>query len=174
MVAFSGKEPPMNKVVHFEIPFDNKQRAMNFYAQTFGWQLMDMPQMNYVMVRTVDVDGAQMPKERGAINGGMFQRPPDAPHPTIYLNVDAIDAVLSSVVASGGRVVTPNTAIPGMGAYARFADTEGNVIGLFQNAQAASRPARASRRASPPRAASRGRAKPKAARRRTSKNKKSR
>src|SRR5262245_61009358 len=163
MVAFSGKEPPMNKVVHFEIPFDNKQRAMNFYSKTFGWQLMDMPQMNYVMARTVDVDSGQMPKERGAINGGMFQRPADAPHPTIYVSVDSIDAILSGVVAAGGRVVTPNTPIPGMGAYARVADTEGNVVGVFQNAQPASEPAGASRRASRPRARARGRVKPKAA-----------
>jgi uncharacterized protein len=29
----------MDKVVHFEIPFENKQRAMTFYTQCFGWQL---------------------------------------------------------------------------------------------------------------------------------------
>jgi uncharacterized protein len=164
----------MNKVVHFEIPFDNKQRAMNFYAQTFGWQLMEMPQMSYVMARTVDVDSSQMPKERGAINGGLFQRPPDAPHPTIYLSVDSIDSILRSVVASGGRVVTPNTPIPGMGAYARIADTEGNVIGVFQNAQPAPKPAGASRQASRPRARAGGRSKPRAGRRRASKGKRSR
>jgi uncharacterized protein len=33
---------------------------------------------------------------------------------------------------NGGKVVTPKTPIPGMGAYARLADTEGNVIGLFE------------------------------------------
>ncbi len=32
------------------------------------------------------------------------------------------------------RVVTPKTPIPGMGAYARVADSEGNIVGLFQNA----------------------------------------
>jgi predicted enzyme related to lactoylglutathione lyase len=28
--------------VHFEIPFENKDRAMKFYTQCFGWQLQDM------------------------------------------------------------------------------------------------------------------------------------
>jgi predicted enzyme related to lactoylglutathione lyase len=46
----------MAKVVHFEIPFDNKQRAMKFYADSFGWRLMDMADMNYVMAYSVDVD----------------------------------------------------------------------------------------------------------------------
>jgi uncharacterized protein len=122
----------MAKVVHFEIPFDNKARAMKFYADTFDWKLTDMPQMNYVMAQTVAVNEEQMPTEPGAINGGLFERPKDAPHPTLYIDVKSIDEALKKVQAAGGKVVTPKTPIPGMGAYARIADTEGNTIGLFQ------------------------------------------
>ena len=122
----------MDKVVHFEIPFDNKTRAMKFYGDTFGWQLQDMPEMNYVMASTVAVDQQYKPKESGAINGGLFQRPAEAPAPTVYVGVSSIDATLEKVKKAGGTVVTPNTPIPGMGAYARVKDTEGNVIGLFQ------------------------------------------
>jgi predicted enzyme related to lactoylglutathione lyase len=117
----------MDKVVHFEIPFDDKQRAMKFYSQSFGWQLTDMPEM-----KTVSVDDRQMPKESGAINGGLFERPKDAPHPAIYVGVASVDAALKKVQAAGGKVVTPKTPIPGMGAFARVADTEGNVLGLFE------------------------------------------
>lgn len=123
----------MDKVVHFEIPFDNKTRAMKFYTDSFGWQLMDMPQMNYVMAGTVAVDDKQMPKEPGAINGGLFQRPKDAPNPTIYVGVKSVNATIKKVEAAGGKLVTPYTPIPGMGAYARVTDTEGNVIGLFES-----------------------------------------
>lgn len=123
----------MAKVVHFEIPFENKTRAMKFYTTAFDWQLTDMPEMSYVVAQTAPVDQNQMPKEPGAINGGLFQRPKEAPHPTIYVGVDSIDATIKKVQAAGGKVVTPSTPIPGMGAYARVADTEGNVIGLFQN-----------------------------------------
>src|SRR5262245_14260165 len=77
------RESPMAKVVHFEIPFDNKERAMKFYAESFDWKLDDMPQMNYVMAQSVAVDERQMPKESGAINGGLFPRPKEAPNPTI-------------------------------------------------------------------------------------------
>jgi predicted enzyme related to lactoylglutathione lyase len=122
----------MAKVVHFEIPFDNKERAMRFYTESFGWRLTEMPQMNYVMAQSVDVDDNQMPREPGAINGGLFQRPKEAPSPTIYVDVKSVDEAIKKVQAAGGKVVTPNTPIPGMGAYARVADTEGNVIGLFQ------------------------------------------
>ena len=123
----------MAKVVHFEIPFDDKARAMKFYSEAFDWKLTDMSQMDYVMAQSVATDEKQMPKEPGAINGGMFKRPKDAPHPTIYVGVDSIDATLKKVDKLGGKVVTPKTPIPGMGAYARVADSEGNIIGLFQN-----------------------------------------
>ena len=125
----------MDKVVHFEIPFDNKTRAMKFYSDAFGWKLTDMQQMDYVMAESIPVDKNQMPKEPGAINGGLFQRPKEAPHPCIYVGVASIDQALKKAEGAGGKVVTPKTAIPGMGAYARIADTEGNVIGLFQGGQ---------------------------------------
>src|SRR5262245_22873515 len=130
---FDCEEEYMDKVVHFEIPFENKQRAMKFYTDTFGWRLMDMPQMNYVMANTVDVDDKQMPKEPGAINGGLFERPKEAPNPTIYVGVASVDAAIQKATGAGGKVVTPKTPIPGMGAYARISDTEGNVIGLFES-----------------------------------------
>jgi uncharacterized protein len=123
----------MDKVVHFEIPFDDKARAMKFYADCFGWKLTDMPEMQYVMASSVEVDETQMPRERGAINGGLLQRPKEAPNPAIYLGVQSVDAAIKKVSDAGGKVVTPRTPIPGMGAYARVADTEGNVIGLFES-----------------------------------------
>jgi predicted enzyme related to lactoylglutathione lyase len=106
---------------------------MKFYGDVFGWQMTDMPQMNYVIAQTVPVDANQMPKEPGAINGGLFQRPKEAPGPTIYIDVPSIDEAIKKVQAAGGKVVTPNTPIPGMGAYARVSDTEGNIVGLFQS-----------------------------------------
>lgn len=122
----------MDKVVHFEIPFDDKARATKFYSSVFGWKLTEFPEMNYVMAVTAPVNEKQMPVEPGAINGGLFQRPKEAPHPTLYVGVDSIDAALKKIEAAGGKVVTPNTPIPGMGAFARVSDPEGNVIGLFQ------------------------------------------
>jgi uncharacterized protein len=125
----------MAKVVHFEIPFDNKQRAMKFYTDAFGWNLMEFPEMNYVMAGTTDVDEKQMPKEPGAINGGLFQRPAEAPNPVIYVDVPSVEQAIGKVKNAGGTVVTPRTPIPGMGAYGRVKDTEGNIVGLFESSQ---------------------------------------
>ena len=122
----------MDKVVHFEIPFDDKNRAMKFYADAFGWQLTDMAGMDYVMAETTPIGENRMPTEPGAINGGLFQRPKEAPHPVLYVGVQSIDASLKKAQAAGGKVVTPKTPIPGMGAFARVSDPEGNVLGLYE------------------------------------------
>jgi predicted enzyme related to lactoylglutathione lyase len=122
----------MDKVVHFEIPFDDKARASKFYGDVFDWKLTDMPEMSYVMAETTPTGENNFPREPGAINGGLFQRPKEAPHPVLYVGVASIDATVRKVQKAGGKVVTPRTPIPGMGAYARVADTEGNVVGLYE------------------------------------------
>ncbi|TMI31920.1 hypothetical protein E6H29_04205 [Candidatus Bathyarchaeota archaeon] len=35
------------KVVHFEIPADNVERAKTFYKKAFGWQIEKYPGMEY-------------------------------------------------------------------------------------------------------------------------------
>lgn len=124
----------MRKVVHFEIPAEDLDRAKNFYGSIFGWGLQTMPMAggDYTLVMTTPVDEqTQMPTEPGAINGGMMQRDEHTPSPVITIDVDAIDEVLKEIEAGGGTV-TPRTALPGMGAFAYFKDPEGNVLGLWE------------------------------------------
>ncbi len=124
----------MRSVVHFEIPADDVARAKEFYSSIFGWQLQDMPEMDYTIVRTVEVDDQQMPREPGAINGGMMKRGPETPSPVITINVESIDESLRQIESRGGSVIRARTEIPGMGAFAYFKDPEGNVVGLWETA----------------------------------------
>ncbi|MEX0650882.1 MAG: VOC family protein [Actinomycetota bacterium] len=125
----------MDKVVHFEIPTDDLARAKEFYGSIFGWQLQTMDEMDYTIAMTTPVDEqTQMPTEPGGINGGMMKRSTDTPSPVLTVGVDSIDASMKQVEVAGGAVVQPRTEIPGMGAFAYFKDTEGNVLGLWENA----------------------------------------
>ena len=126
----------MGKVVHFEIPADDVERAKQFYGSIFGWQLQDVPGMDYTSVVTTPVDEqSQLPREPGAINGGLFRRSADAPStPVVTIDVDSVDDALKQIEAAGGSVVQPRTELPGMGAFAYFTDPEGNVLGLWENA----------------------------------------
>jgi len=126
----------MRKVVHFEIPADHLERATLFYSSVFGWELADMPEMDYTVVKTTPVDEqTQLPSEPGAINGGMYRRSADAPSaPVLVIDVNSVDDSLKEIEAAGGRVLRPRTEIPGMGAFAYFTDPEGNALGLWENA----------------------------------------
>jgi len=88
--------------------------------------------MLYTSVRTVATDDKQMPKEPGAINGGIMDRTSDTPAPVITIQVDSIVDSLKKVEAGGGKTVQPRTEIPNMGAFAYFKDSEGNVMGLWE------------------------------------------
>lgn len=125
----------MDKVMHFEIPVDDLDRAKGFYGTVFGWDLQTMEQMNdYTIAMTTSVDQqSQTPTEPGAINGALMRRTPETPAPVITIGVDAIDAVLKQIDAEGGTTLQPRTEIPGMGAYAYFKDSEGNILGLWEN-----------------------------------------
>jgi uncharacterized protein len=50
----------------------------------------------------------------------------------ITIDVDGIDDALKQIEDKGGSTVLPRTAIPDMGAFAYFKDTEGNVLGLWE------------------------------------------
>lgn len=119
----------MDRVVHFEIPYDKKERAFKFYTEIFGWKLLDLPEMDYTLVHAAETDENNMVVEKGAINGGMFRRSGEAGQPIVVIGVESIDETIRKVLAAGGRVVTPKQRIPN-GSYARVADPEGNIIGL--------------------------------------------
>jgi predicted enzyme related to lactoylglutathione lyase len=124
----------MNRVVHFEIPADDLDRAKKFYGDNFGWRLNQLgPEMgSYVLVQTGPTDAQGMPQDKAFINGGLMKRDPSARSPVLVLAVDDADAAVEKIKKSGGRLVGEILDIPNVGRYARVQDTEGNVIGVIK------------------------------------------
>lgn len=122
------------QVVHFEIPADDLARASEFYRSAFGWEFSDVPGMDYAMVGTTPSTEAGMPKDPGAINGGMFKREGPMTAPTVVIDVDDIDKALETVNGLGAETVVGRQPVMEMGFVAYFRDPEGNLIGLWQNA----------------------------------------
>ena len=129
----------MPGIVHFEIPADDQERAREFYRAAFDWKLDPIPGMDYTNVVTTPVDEAtQQPLEPGAINGGMFQRADRLTTPILTVDVEDIDRSLERIVETGGSVVSPRAPVPGMGWFAYFEDSEGNILGLWTTDPSAS------------------------------------
>ena len=112
--------------IHLDIPSDDLARARSFYEDIFGWSFQavgDFP----------DFEMAQ--PGPGSLSAALGIRGKTAPDdPRIYMNVDSIDDTLAKVTASGGSVVLGKTEVSGMGWYAAINDSEGNEIGIWENA----------------------------------------
>lgn len=125
------------RVVHFEIPFDDGQRARGFYRDAFGWELQEIPEMGYTTVES-GPSGDQGPTEPGYIGGGMLDRSASpASGPVLVIDVDDIDAALEKIVELGGSTLVGRTQVADMGFSAYFTDPEGNVMGLWESARRA-------------------------------------
>jgi len=112
----------------FEIPALDLKRARAFYEHIFGVTLHE-DQFGPTRI-------AVFPYDRDAATGGCVIHGdgfrPSLDGAVLYLNGgDALDPVLERVVAAGGRIALPKTALPpGMGAFAHIVDTEGNRVGI--------------------------------------------
>jgi len=115
----------MSKVVHFEIPADNPERAVKFYEDVFGWEVTkwDGPSDYWLLTTGEDdepgINGAIMPKKFGAMVRDT-------------ISVDSYDEFAQKIEKKGGKMLTEKMPIPGMGFNGLFQDTEGNVLGIIE------------------------------------------
>lgn len=126
----------MDSVVHFEFPYEDRDRMKAFYEGVFGWQTQSFgPEMgNYVTATTTETTPDRMVKTPGAINGGFFPKSDDpmTHHPSVVIAVNDIREAIRKVNGSGGKVIGDPMMIPGIGEYVSFFDTEGNRVSILQ------------------------------------------
>jgi predicted enzyme related to lactoylglutathione lyase len=125
----------MDSVVHFEMPYENRERMARFYQSAFGWQMQMLGEDmgNYVVASTTESTEAG-PTKPGAINGGFYEKKPDWPmqYPSVVIAVDDVKRSSEKIAAAGGKVLGEPMDIPGVGKYVSFVDPEGNRVSLLQ------------------------------------------
>ena len=120
------------RVVHFEIPYDDAERARAFYRDAFGWVINAYPEIRYDIVQTGPVDDSGYPADKGYVGGGMLPRESPTDRPVITIDVDDIDAALARIEELGGMAVLGRQEVGDYGYAAYFKDVEGNLMGLWQ------------------------------------------
>jgi uncharacterized protein len=116
----------MSRVVHFEIPAADPDRAAAFYKKVFGWKFEKWAgPMDYWVVNTGD-------DKQPGINGGLLRKSAPVTATTNTVSVDSVDKAVESVRAAGGKLVAPKMAVPTIGYFAYLEDTEGNLFGVMQ------------------------------------------
>ena len=130
------KTKKMNPVVHFEMPYEDRERVIKFYSNAFGWEMQkqgkDMGY--YVTASTTETDKNHMVKRPGTINGGFYQKKAEWPaqYPSVVIAVEDIKDAMKKTVDAGGKVLGEPMEIPGIGMYVSFIDTEGNRVSILQ------------------------------------------
>ncbi|HEY2105705.1 MAG TPA: VOC family protein [Candidatus Binataceae bacterium] len=116
----------MPRPIHFEIPAENPERAMQFYSNVFGWKFNKWAgPMDYWVISTGQAG------EPGIDGGLMPRRDPNQPCVNT-VGIANIDVSLKTVEGSGGSCVVPKMAVPGVGWLAYCKDTEGHIFGIMQ------------------------------------------
>lgn len=109
------------KIVHLEFNARDRAALGRFYADLFGWEVRDFPDMDYTTLNTGN-------EELGIGIGQVTEQNP--PLITWYIESTDLAADLKAIEARGGTVVEPLIDVPGVGQMAYFTDPAGNFMAL--------------------------------------------
>ncbi|MGE5215218.1 MAG: VOC family protein [Nitrospirota bacterium] len=113
-------------VTHFEIYGDDPAKLADFYRNVFGWQIEQMPGVNYWRVQTGST-------ETTPLHGGLTYRAiPDLNGWMLFVNVDSLDETVALVQKLGGSIVRPKTAVPKTAWVTILSDPAKNMFGVWQ------------------------------------------
>ena len=112
-------------IIHIEFSATDREAAGKFYSELFGWKVQQMPEMNYATIDTGQT----------GIGGGLNPIQENSPAGTVlvYIYSDDIDATLAKAQELGGKILMPQSEIPGVGWFGIFADPTGNQVGVFKD-----------------------------------------
>lgn len=119
----------MFRVIHFELPVDDPERAKEFYEKIFGWKVEKWEgPMDYWLVMTGNE------KEPG-IDGGFSKKSDYLKTTTNTIEVPSFDEYAAKIKENGGQQLSDKQHIEGVGYMAYFKDTENNIFGIMENLQ---------------------------------------
>ncbi len=116
----------MPRVVRFDMGADNPERAIRFYADVFGWEFEKWQgSFDYWLIKTGE-------DPEPGIDGGLARRADPSLSMINTIQVPSVDDYAAKIRASGGRILQPKQAIPGLGYVVTCQDTEGNTFGILE------------------------------------------
>lgn len=113
-----------NNIVHFAVHADDVERARAFYEAVFDWRFEAWGPPGFY---NVDTGTADRPGIHGALHARMEPLTGTGMRGfTCTIAVDDLAVVRDLVVANGGRVLSEEMVIPGVGRHVQFLDSEDN------------------------------------------------
>jgi len=120
-----------NPFVHVELMTSDVAKAKAFYTGLFDWQLEEIPEMEYTLIKVGEGTG-----------GGMMKTvQPDSPsYWMAYVMVDDAAASTEKARSLGATICKEVTEIPGVGWFSVLTDPTGATLALFQMNPASGKP----------------------------------
>ncbi len=115
-----------NHFINVEIPCTDFDKAKAFYEEVFGWTTNYMPEQDYMLFET-----------GGDLNGGFYKSPEHVGRQGVvnYIHVEDIEKTLEAIHRHGGQTIVAPKQVAETGWFALFSDPDGNVLGLWKDAQ---------------------------------------
>jgi predicted enzyme related to lactoylglutathione lyase len=114
-----------NRVTHFEVPCNDPEKTINFFANVFGWTFQKLGEQEYWIAFSGD-------EKTPGINGAIMQKRDPAQPIVNSIKVEKLDNTIFQIPLLGGTIVVPKTAVPGVGYLAYFKDPDGNIHGIWE------------------------------------------
>lgn len=119
-------DPAVGTVGWNELFTDDYRSGFDFYAELFGWEVMDdMDMGEHGIYRIYGRNGRQL--------GGMMNRPEQMPASAwlYYITVADIDAAAEAIGEHGGNVINGPMEVPGGGRVLQAMDPQGAMFALY-------------------------------------------
>jgi len=121
----------MPRVIHFEVPVDEPDRAVKFYEQVFGWKVHKWHgPVDYWLIITGK-------ESEPGIDGAFVRRHHGRPTTVNTIDVPSVEEFMAKIAEQGGTVLSPKVTVPGVGYMAYCQDTEGNTFGIIERDESA-------------------------------------
>jgi len=116
----------MPEVIYFDIRANDPEKAARFYKDVFDWKIKKTGNPKYPW--RIDTGDEKEP----GISGGIAKRTEPTDSTALIFDVSSVHEFAGKVKASGGEIIKPKHAIPGVGYLVMCKDSEGNRFGIMQ------------------------------------------
>ena len=114
----------MGKIIHFEIPAFNPEKAITFYKEIFNW---DIKKFEGKGEPHWDINTGS-----GEVDGSIIRK---RTHDQVMVNlieVEDIDSTIEKIEEMDGEIILPKTKVESLGYIIYFKDLDDNVFGAVE------------------------------------------
>ena len=117
-------KPKASSICQVEIPYQDKEASLRFYAEVFGWPALPMEVYPYLILEIPEdfpYGISLVPRKDRQEGRGV----------TLYISCESLESKIRLAERFGGKLLSPPRKVPGYGEVCHIQDPCGTRWGLF-------------------------------------------